>query len=74
MGPECQSSKGTARGEKEIGQHKDEDGPPLANRPSSIMPESTRRFLGRTRLFAGRLRVARDYYFALNQELNVAQQ
>jgi hypothetical protein len=35
VGPECQGSTGAAHGEKEIDQHNEEDGPPLADRASS---------------------------------------
>ena len=55
-GLECQGSNGAAHREKKMCRQDDEGGPPMAHRPSSIMPETTRHFLGRSRLFTGRLR------------------
>jgi hypothetical protein len=65
VGPECQGSTGAAHGEKEIGQHSDEDGPPLANRtcPPSY-PKPPGAFLDKLGFFSGRLCAA------LNRFLN----
>ncbi len=60
MGPECQGSNGTACGEKEICQHSDEERPAVGA-PGLVpsIPETSRPFLGQSRVFSGRLRGAR---------------